>query len=33
MAEMTTEERDELDRKDFAYVDSDGGEHPAGLYG
>lgn len=27
MAELTTEERNELDRKDFAYVDSDGGEH------
>ena len=27
MAELSSEERNELDRKDFAYVDSDGGEH------
>jgi hypothetical protein len=27
MPEMSTEERNELDRDQFAYVDSDGGEH------
>ena len=27
MPELTTEERERLDRGDFAYVDRDGGEH------
>lgn len=27
MAELDAEARDDLDRSDFAYVDSDGGEH------
>ena len=27
MSEMSTEERNDLDRDEFAYVDSDGGEH------
>lgn len=27
MPELTTEERDRLEKKDFAYVDKDGGEH------
>jgi hypothetical protein len=27
MAELSARQRDKLDRKDFAYVDSDGGEH------
>ena len=27
MAELDAEARDDLDKRDFAYVDSDGGEH------
>jgi hypothetical protein len=27
MSEMSTRERNQLDRDEFAYVDSDGGEH------
>jgi hypothetical protein len=27
MSELSTEERNDLDRDQFAYVDSDGGEH------
>jgi hypothetical protein len=27
MPELTTEDRERLDRSDFAYVDKDGGEH------
>lgn len=27
MAELDAETREDLDRRDFAYVDSDGGEH------
>lgn len=27
MAQLNADDRDELSKKDFAYVDSDGGEH------
>jgi hypothetical protein len=27
MAELTTKQRDRLEKRDFAYVDKDGGEH------